>query len=90
MKNFIKNYKSTIILLLAIIIGSVVGIFLSNGTIGNSEEIINTCSLLGDIFLNLLFVIIVPLIFLNVTTAITKMEKPKRLGKIVVSILVVS
>ena len=35
----------------------------------------------------MLFVIIIPLIFLNVTSAICKMEKPKRLGKIVASII---
>ena len=95
MKNFWKNYKSTIILLAAIIIGSLVGLALSNGINANPEKaeeykgIIDTCSLLGDIFINMLFVIIVPLIFFNVTTAITKMDKPKRLGKIVGSIIAV-
>ena len=138
MKEFFKNYKTTIILLLAIIIGCCVGIYLSNSSMkaekiveeqtkiienaefsydSNSEssvtiesntakqakielekaekklahnkKAIKVFSLLGDIFLNLLFVVIVPLIFLNVTTAITKMEKPKRLGKIVGSILIV-
>ena len=95
MKNFWKNYKSTIILLAAIIIGSLVGLYFSNQIKLNPddkekyESIINTCSLLGDVFLNMLFVVIVPLIFFNVTSAITKMEKPKRLGKVVVSIIVV-
>ena len=36
----------------------------------------------GDLFLNLLLVIIVPLIFLTITTSIAKIYQPKRLGKI--------
>jgi len=79
MGKILKNYKSTIILLAAIIIGAIVGIVWKDGA--------KVLSPLGDLFLNMLLVIIIPLIFLNVTTAITKMEKPKRLGKILGSIL---
>ena len=81
MKKFLSNYKSTIILLVAIIVGSIVGIVF--------KEKATILSPLGDLFLNLLLVIIVPLIFLNITTAISKMKQPKRLGKIIVSIIVV-
>ena len=42
---------------------------------------------LGDIFLNLLLVVIVPLIFLTITTSIAKMKTPKRVGKIMVTII---
>ena len=42
---------------------------------------------LGDIFLNLLLVVIVPLIFLTITTSIAKMKTPKRIGKIMVTII---
>ena len=42
---------------------------------------------LGDIFLNLLLVVIVPLIFLTITTSIAKMKTPKRLGKIMITII---
>lgn len=81
MKNFIKNYKSTIILLAAIIVGAIVGIIF--------QEKAAVLSPFGDVFLNLLLVIIVPLIFLNITTAITKMDSPKRMGKILGIIVVV-
>ena len=74
MKKFLQNYKSTIILIAAIIVGAIVGIVF--------QEKAAVLSPLGDIFLNALLVIIVPLIFLNITTAITKMESPKRMGKI--------
>ena len=79
MKNFLKTYKSVIILLAAIIIGAIVGIVFK----GKAAVL----SPLGDIFLNLMFIIIVPLIFLSITTSISKMKQPKRLGKIMFTII---
>ena len=81
MKKFLSNYKTTIILLVAIIVGAIVGIIF--------QEKATILQPFGDIFLNLLFVIIVPLIFLTITTSIAKMENPKRLGKIMVTIIAV-
>lgn len=79
MKKILSNYKSTIILLVAIIVGTIIGIIF--------KEKATILSPFGDLFLNLLFVIIVPLIFLNITTAIARMKQPKRLGKIIFSII---
>ena len=79
MKNFLKTYRSVIILLAAIIIGAIVGIVF--------KEKAAVLSPLGDIFLNLMFIIIVPLIFLSITTSISKMKQPKRLGKIMFTII---
>ena len=74
MKNFVKNYKSTLILLGSIILGTIIGlIFKEKATI---------LSPFGYFFINLLLVIIVPLIFLTLTTSIGKMKQPKRIGKI--------
>lgn len=81
MKKIWKNYKSTIILLLSIIIGTIIGLIF--------KEKACVLSPLGDIFLNLMFVVIVPLIFLTITLSIIKMENPKRLGKIMITILIV-
>ena len=81
MKKFLSNYKSTIILLVAIIVGAIAGIIF--------QEKATVVKPLGDIFLNLLLVIVVPLIFLTITTSIAKMESPKRLGKIIITIFVV-
>ena len=81
MKKIWKNYKSTIILLLSIIIGTIIGLIF--------KEKACLLSPLGDIFLNLMFVVIVPLIFLTITSSIIKMENPKRLGKIMITILIV-
>ncbi len=77
MKKIIKNYKSTLILILAIIIGAVVGIIF--------KEDAKVLSPLGDLFINMLLVIIVPLVFLTITTSISKMSTPKRLGKIMIT-----
>ena len=81
MKKFLSNYKSTIILLAAIIVGAIIGIIF--------QEKAAILSPLGDIFLNLLLVIVVPLIFLTITTSIAKMKTPKRLGKIMITIIIV-
>ena len=79
MKKFLSNYKSTIILLVALIVGAAVGLIF--------KEKATVLKPLGDIFLNLLLVIIVPLIFLTITTSVAKMKQPKRLGKIIGSII---
>ena len=81
MKKFLSNYKTTIILLVAIIVGAIVGIIF--------QEKATILQPLGDIFLNLLLVVIVPLVFLTITTSIAKMENPKRLGKIMITIICV-
>lgn len=77
----LKNYKMTIILLASIIIGAIIGL-----VFGQKATILSP---FGDVFINLMFVVIVPLIFLTISTAIIKMENPKRLGKIMSRIVIV-
>lgn len=72
----IKNYKSMLILLLAIILGGLFGVLL-----GEDARVISP---FGDLFLNMLLVLVVPLIFLTITSSIYKMHQPKRMGKILV------
>ncbi len=81
MKKIFKNYKSTIILILSIIIGGVIG-----GFFGEKAKVLSP---FGDVFLNLLFVVIVPLIFLTLSTSVAKMKEKKRLGKIMRTIIIV-
>ena len=81
MKKIFKNYKSTIILLGSIILGTIIGLIFKEKT--------SILSPFGDLFINLLLTIIVPLIFLTITTSIGKMKQPKRLGKILISIFIV-
>ena len=81
MKKFLKNYKSTLILLGSIIIGTIVGL-----VFGEKATVLSP---FGDLFLNMLLVIIVPLIFLTISTSIGKMKQPKRIGKILTTIILV-
>ena len=81
MKEFFKHYGQTVILLLSIIIGAIIGLIWKEGA--------TVLSPFGDIFLNLMFVIIVPLVFLTISTSIARIKQPKRLGKIMGSIVLV-
>ena len=78
MKKFWKNYWSTIVMVLAIILGSIVGIIFKD-----KAKVLEP---FGTLFLNLLLTIIIPLIFLTITTSIGKMKQPKRIGKILICI----
>ena len=81
MKEFFKHYGQTVILLVSIIIGAIIGLIWKEGA--------TVLSPFGDIFLNLMFVIIVPLVFLTISTSIARIKQPKRLGKIMGSIILV-
>lgn len=81
MKKIVKNYMSSIVLLASLIIGGILGFIF--------KEKILILKPLGDLFINLLLVIIVPLIFLSITTSIGKMKKPQRLRNILLSIIMV-
>ncbi len=81
MKKVLKNYKSTLILLGFVVIGAIAGLIFKE-----KAEIVKP---LGDLFLNLLLVIIVPLIFFTITSSISKINERKRLGKILISTIVI-
>lgn len=81
MKKIIKNYKSTIILLVSVIIGTICGLIFKEKT--------SIVKPLGDLFLNLLLVIIVPLIFFTITSSISKMSNKKRLSKIIINTFII-
>lgn len=79
--NFFKNYKSILLLLGGIIVGSFLGLLF-----GKQVEILKS---LGDIFLNLLFTAIIPLIFFTIAASIASLEKTEKLGKLFITVLVV-
>lgn len=81
MKNFLKSYKSSLILLGAIMLGGIAGIIL-----GPRASVLEP---FGDLFLNLMFMIIVPLVFFSVSSAMANMGGMKRLGKIMLGIFIV-
>ena len=81
MKTFFKSYKSSFILIGSLILGAIVGLIF--------KEKASVLSPFGDLFLNLLLVIIIPLIFLTISASIGKMKTPKRVGKILGTIITV-
>lgn len=78
---FWGNYGSSILLLLGIIGGSIVGVVL-----GEKAMILSP---IGDIFLNLMFTIVVPMVFISISTAVGNMLNMKRLGKILGSLMAI-
>lgn len=74
MKTILKNYSSIILLLIGITIGSLIGLFLPN--------VVEYIKPIGDIFLNLLFVAVIPLLFFAISSAIANIESNGKLGKI--------
>lgn len=74
MKDVLKNYSGILLLLFGIIIGSIIGIV--------APQIVNYIKPLGDIFLNLLFVSVVPLVFFAVSNSIASLEQHSKFGKI--------
>ena len=79
--NFLKSYSSILLLLGGIIIGSILGLFF-----GKEVEVIKP---LGDIFLNLLFTAIIPLIFFTIASSIANLEKTEKLGKLFIIMVAV-
>lgn len=77
--SFLKNYKSILLLLGGILAGSILGL-----VFGKEVEIIKP---LGDIFLNLLFTAIIPLIFFTIASSIASLEKSEKLGKLFVIVI---
>lgn len=71
---FLKSYSFSIILIISIALGSGIGLAM--------KERASALKPLGDIFLNLLFTIVAPLVFFAIASTVAKMTDMKRLGKI--------
>lgn len=74
-----EAYKFSIILLGAIIIGSIIGI-----QMGEKAKMFK---LLGDLFINGMFMVVVPLVFVTISSSIAGMNDMNRLGKILKTML---
>lgn len=79
MNTILKNYSGIILLLAGIFAGSFIGIFF--------PQIVDILKPLGDIFLNLLFVSVVPLVFFAVANSIGAVEQQNKFGKIIFSMI---
>lgn len=82
MKNLkFKDYLFPIVLISGIIIGSIIGV-----VFGEKAMVLSP---LGDIFLNLMFTIVVPMVFVSISSAVGNMVNMKRLGKILGSLVTI-
>ncbi|WP_080905076.1 dicarboxylate/amino acid:cation symporter [Parabacteroides sp. Marseille-P3160] len=79
--NILKNYAFTFCLLAGIVIGGVCGIIF--------KEDASIVKPVGDLFLNLMFVLIVPLVLFSVSSAICNMKQSEKVGKVTGNIVLV-
>ena len=73
-KNIISNYKSSLILLGALLLGGSIGLVM-----GKKASVLAP---FGDLFLNLIFAMLIPLVFFSISSAIANIGSSKKLGKI--------
>ncbi len=78
---FLKNYAFSLILIGSIMTGSVIGLILKEKAV--------ILKPFGDIFLNLLFMIVVPMVFFSISSAVAGMSDVRRLGKILFWMLLI-
>lgn len=74
LKKLWKNYAFSILLLLSIFLGMITGWIFG--------EKITFLKPFGDVFMNMLFTVVVPLVFFTISSSIANMSSLKRLGKI--------
>lgn len=72
---FLHSYRSSFILIAAMITGSIIGLVMKEGAACLKP--------LGDVFLNLLFTVVVPLVFFSLSSAVAQMKDAARLGRII-------
>ena len=75
MNKILENYGSILLLLLRITLGSVVGLWFPSW--------VDYLKPLGDIFLNLLFVSIIPLLFFAISSSVANIDGVHKLGRII-------
>lgn len=80
-KSIWQSYRFPIILLSSILLGSFIGLIM-----GEKASMFQP---LGDIFLRMMFTIVVPLVFVTISSAVASMGDMKRLGSILGNLLLV-
>ena len=75
MSRFMKNYTGTLALLSGLVIGGVCG-----AVFGPAASVVKP---VGDIFLNLLFTTVVPLVFFSISSSVCRLRAGGNVGKVV-------
>ena len=85
MKNFLKNYGFLLCMLAGILAGCITGALwpmvkdANGGVISKGATVLEP---LGTVFINLMFCIVVPMVFCSICSAIANMDSMKKAGKI--------
>jgi Na+/H+-dicarboxylate symporter len=79
--SILKSYGFSILLVVSILVGAALGIVFKKEAILFKP--------FGDVFLNLLFTVIVPLVFFSISSAVAGMSDTRRLGRILSAMLTV-
>ena len=84
MKNFLKNYGFIIFMLIGIVVGCVTGALWPMVKDGDTVVSAGATVLepLGNLFVNMMFCIVVPMVFCSIASAIANMDNAKRAGKL--------
>lgn len=77
----VSSYRFPLLLLAALLIGSALGFYL--------QEKAAILKPIGNLFLNLLFTAVIPLIFFSISASVAGMSSVKRLGKVMGTMLAV-
>lgn len=77
----LKNYASSLTLLAGVLVGGVCGVVFGDG--------VRVVKPIGDLFLNLVFTMVVPLVFFSIASSICKMKGSGMLGRFFVNVLLV-
>lgn len=78
-KSFFKNYWFILSMLIAIVAGCITGAVWPGAT---------ALEPLGTVFINLMFCVVVPMVFCSIASAIANMGSAKRAGKVLVSTVI--
>ena len=76
-----KNYRFPILILTGVVVGAIVGLVM-----GESATVLKP---FGTVFINMMFTLVVPMVFFSIASAVANMNSATRLGRIMGSMMAV-
>lgn len=77
----LRNYRFPLIILTCVVLGAIAGL-----VFGPDAAVVKP---FGEVFVNLMFTLVVPLVFFSIASSVAAMNSAKRLGKIMGSMMLV-
>ena len=83
MKGFLKTYGFMCLMILGIVAGCVVGMLFPQITQGkNATQGAKVLAPLGAVYINMMFCVVVPMVFCSISSAVANMSSARRAGKV--------